>query len=186
MLLTASRNPTRNIRTLCRDISYTFPNIVRINRGKLSLEGIIEKAVEFNVGRVAIVERWAQGTAKMEFFEVRQGGLVGFPPIIYVRNVKFRRDFGEWMNKERRIESIAIASSSKENFEAKKLEDAFSSFFEIPIIPIEEAINSKHDAVMQTSIDSSDRITITFRLVPKPVEIGPQMGVSHLAWELKG
>jgi len=186
VLLTASRNPTLNIRTLCRDISDTFPNIARINRGKLSLEGIIEQAVELNVGRVAVVERWAQGTAKIELFDIKQSSLVGFPPIIYVRSVKFRRDFGKWMHKERRIESIAIASSSKENFEIERLENAFSSFFEIPIIPVEETINTKHDAVMQTSMDSSNRITITFRLVPKLIEIGPQIGVSHLVWELKG
>lgn len=186
MLLTASRNPTRNLRTLCRDISYTFPNVARINRGKLSLEGIIEKAAESDAGRVAIVERWAQGTAKIELFEVRQSSLVGFPPIIYVRNVKFRRDFGGWVHKERRLESIAVASSSKKNFEVKRLENALSSFFEIPIISLEETVNSKQDAVMQTSMDSSDRINITFRLVPKLLEIGPQIGVSHLVWELKG
>jgi len=160
--------------------------VVRINRGKLSLEGIIEKAVEFNAGKVAIVERWVQGAGKIEFFEVRQDGLVGFFPIIYVRNVKFRRGFGEWMHKDRRIKSIAIASSSKENFDVKRLENAFSSFFEIPTVPLEEAINSKYNAVMQTSIDSSKRIVITFRLVPKLVEIGPQIGVSHLVWGLKG
>ena len=186
VLLTASRNPTRNVRTLCRDISYTFPTIVRINRGKLSLEGIIEKAVESNAGRVAVVERWVQGMAKIELFEVRQSDLVGVPPIIYVRNVKFRRNFGEKVHKERRIKSIAIMSSSKENFEVKRLENVFSSFFEIPIISLEEAINSKHDAVMQTLTDSSNRTTITFRLVPEMVEIGPQIGVSHLVWELKG
>ena len=174
------------MRTLCKDISYTFPTVARMNRGKSSLEGIIEKAAESDAGRVAIVERWMQGTAKIELFEIRQCSLVEFSPIIYVRNVKFRRDFGEWMNKERRIESIAIASSSKENFETKRLENAFSSFFEIPIINLEVAIKSKHDAVMQTSMDSSNRITITFRLVPKLIEIGPQIGVSHLVWELKG
>jgi rRNA maturation protein Rpf1 len=174
------------MRTLCRDISYTFPTVVRMNRGKLSLEGIIEKAAESDAGRVIIVERWVQGTAKIELFEVRQSSLVVVPPIIYVHNVKFRRDFGEWMHKERRIESIAIASSSKENFEVKRLENAFSSFFEIPIISLEEAISSRHDAVMQASTDSSSRIIITFRLVPRSVEIGPQIGVSHLVWELKG
>jgi rRNA maturation protein Rpf1 len=174
------------MRTLCRDISYTFPNVERINRGKLSLEGIIEKTLEFNAGKVAIVERWVQGTAKIELFETRQSSLVGVPPIIYVRNVKFRRDFGEQAHKDRRIKSIAIASSSKENFDVKRLENVFSSFFEIPIVPLEEVIRSKHYAVVQTLTDSSDRMTITFRLVPELVEIGPQIGVSHLVWELKG
>jgi rRNA maturation protein Rpf1 len=174
------------MRTLCRDISYTFPNVQRINRGKLSLEGIIEKTLEFNAAKVAIVERWVQGTAKIQLFETRQSNLVDVPPTIYVHYVKFRRDFGEQAHKDRRIKSIAIASSSNENFDAKRLEKVLSNFFEIPIIPIGEVIRSKHDAVMQTLTDSSNRIIITFCIVPKLIEIGPQIAISHLVWELKG
>jgi rRNA maturation protein Rpf1 len=185
VLLTTSRKPTRDMRTLCRDISYTFPDVVRVNRGKLSLEGIIEKKLEFNAEKVAIIERWMQGTGKIELFEVRQSSLVGVPPIIHVRNVKFRRDFRERVHKEKRIKSIAIASSSNENFDTKRLRNAFSSFFEIPIISLEEAISNKYDAIMQILIDSLNRIIITFKLVPDFVEIGPQLEVSPLC-ELKG
>jgi rRNA maturation protein Rpf1 len=174
------------MRTLCKDISCTFSNVQRINRGKLSLEGIIERTLEFNAAKVAIVERWVQGTAKIQLFEIRQSSLVGLPPTIYVRHVRFRRDFGEQAHKDRRIKSIAIASSSNENFDVKRLENVLSNFFEIPIIPTEEAIRSKHGAVMQISTDSSNRIAITFGIVPELIEIGPQIGVSHLVWELKG
>ena len=185
VLQTTSRNPTNTMRTLCKDISCTFPNVERVNRGKLSIEGIIEKAIELNAEKVVIVDRFTEGTGKIQLFQVKQSGLVGVPPIIHVRNVKFRRGFGESMHKENRINSIAIANSSKESFEIKRLENALSSFFEVPVVPFEKAINGKCDAVMQVLENSSERITITFSLVPQLVEIGPRMEISHLAWELE-
>jgi rRNA maturation protein Rpf1 len=172
------------MRTLCRDISYTFPYVVQINRGKLSLEGIAEKALELDVEKVMVVDRWKGGPGKMEFFEVRQGGLEGAPPIIYLRSVKFRRDFGEKMPKVRRIKSVAMAVSSKENFEVKKTENALSAFFVVPTLSFEEAVNSKYDVVMQILTDSSNRITITFKLVPELAEVGPRIEISYLVWEL--
>jgi rRNA maturation protein Rpf1 len=171
------------MRTLCRDISYTFPHIVQINRGKLSLEGIAEKASELNIEKVMLVDRWKGGPGKIQLFKVGQGGLEGVSPIIYLCSVKFRRDFGEKMSKGR-INSVAMVVSSSKNFEVKKTETALSAFFEIPTLSIEEAVNSKYNIVMQVLADSSNCVTITFRLVPELVEVGPWMEISHLVWEL--
>jgi rRNA maturation protein Rpf1 len=131
-----------------------------------------------------VVDRWKGGPGKIEFFEVRQDGLESVPPIIYLCSVKFRRDFGEKMHKGRRIKSVAMAVSSKENFEIKKTEKALSAFFGVPTLSLEEAVNSKYDIVMQILTDSSNRITITFRLAPEMVEVGPRIGIAHLVWEL--
>jgi len=182
VLLTTSRKPTKSIRTLCNDLSHTFRKAMRINRGKLSLEGIAEKALELAIERVMIVNRWKGGPGKIDFFEIRQDGLNAFPPIIYVRNIKFRREFGKGAPK--RIDSVAIATSPKQNFEIKKFENALSGFFDVPILSLEEAINGKHDAIMQVLADSLNCITITFRIIPELVEDGPQIGISHLVWWL--
>jgi len=172
------------MRTLCRDISYTFPYVVQINRGKLSLKGIAEKALELDAEKVMVVDRWKGGPGKVEFFEVRQGGLEGVFPTIYLRSVKFRRDFGEKMLRGRRIRSVAMAVSPKENFEVKKTEKALSAFFGVPTLSLEEAVNGKYDIVMQILTDSSNSIIITFRLVPELVEVGPRIEISYLVWEL--
>lgn len=183
VLLTTSRRPTERMRTLCRDISHSFPNIVQINRGKLSIEGIIEKALEFNAEKVMVVDRWEGGLGKIEFFDAEHGSLDGVPPTIYVGNAKFRRDFGEQIVK-RRIKSVAIETSLKENFEVEKLENFLSGFFDVPAISFEEVVDGKYDAVMQILKDSSNRVTITFRLIPEMVEVGPRIWISHLVWEL--
>jgi len=172
------------MRTLCRDFSHIVPTIVRINRGKLSLEGIAEKAVEHSIDKVIIIERWKNGPGKIQPFDVKQDGLESVPPIIYMRNVKLRRDFGEQMPKGRRIKSVAIATSSKENFEVKKLENVLSNFFGVPVLSLEEAGDGKCDAVIQVLMDSLNHIIITFKLIPELVEVGPQVNVSHLVWEL--
>jgi rRNA maturation protein Rpf1 len=157
---------------------------VRINRGRLSLEEIAEKALEVDAEKVMVVDRWEKGAGKIEFFEVVSDGLRIILPAVYLRSMRFRRDFGEQMPSGRRIESIAIAAASKENFEIKKFEDVLSRFFRIPVLSLEEAANDNWDVVMQFLIDYSERAIITFRLIPEHIEIGPRIEISHLVWEL--
>jgi len=184
ILLTTSRKPAKLMRTFCKDISHNFPNIARINRGKLSLEGTAEKALELGAEKVMIVERWKKGLAKIRFFTISEKGLDAVPPLIYIGGLKLRRDLREKMPKGRRIKSLAVASSRNVSLKVERIEKALSEFFNIPIIPFYEVVNRKCDAVIQISADQPNRIIITFMLLPKLVEIGPQIRISHLIWEL--
>ena len=174
------------MRSFCRDLSHTFPNTVRTNRGKLSLEGVAEKALELDAEKAMIVERWKGGMGKIRFFDISEEGLDSVPPLIYVRGVKLRRDFGENTPKRRRMKSLAAAPSRKVPLKVKRLENALSEFFNIPILPFDEVISRKCDAAMQISTDQSNSIIVTFKLVPGLVEVGPQIRISHLVWELIG
>jgi len=184
ILLTTSRRPTKNMRTFCRDLSHTFPNIIRINRGKLSLEGLAEKALEYHANKLILVERWKGKIGKIQFFNVNLNGLEAVPPLFYIRSVKLRRDLGDNMPKGRRIRNIAITSSLDRNSEIRRLEERMADFFEIPFFSISEAVKRKYDAVMQISQIHSNHIKVTFQLIPEQVEIGPQIIVSHLVWKL--
>ncbi|MGB9713616.1 MAG: hypothetical protein ACPLZC_01405 [Candidatus Bathyarchaeales archaeon] len=170
------------MRTLCREISYNIPFAIRINRGKLSLEGIAEKSVEFGAEKVMIIERWKFGPGKIQFFNIKSEGLEKVPPTIYVRNIKFRRNLAGDTMKGRRIKSIAVASSPQENSIAKNLEKFLSDFFAIPVSSLKEAINRKYDAAMQVKINPQKELVITFILLPELVEIGPRIIVSHAIW----
>jgi len=46
--------------------------------------------------------------AQILLFEARQDGLKRVPPIVYVRSVKFRRDFGEHTPKGRKVKEEAV------------------------------------------------------------------------------
>jgi len=125
VLLTTSRKPTKSIRTLCNDLSHTFPKAMRINRGKLSLEGIAEKALELAIERVVIVNRWKGGPGKIEFFEFRQDSLNAVPPIVCVHNIKFRREFGKGAPKRidsklRNLKMLFQVFSTFQSFRLKK------------------------------------------------------------------
>lgn len=172
------------MRTFCRDLSHTFPNIIRINRGKLSLEGLAEKALEYHANKLILVERWKGKIGKIQFFNVNLNGLEAVPPLFYIRSVKLRRDLGDNMPKGRRIRNIAITSSLDRNSEIRRLEERMADFFEIPFFSISEAVKRKYDAVMQISQIHSNHIKVTFQLIPEQVEIGPQIIVSHLVWKL--
>jgi len=157
---------------------------VRINRGKLSLDGVAEKALELGARKVIIVARWEGGSGKIEFFRISEKGLYAVSPLIYVKAVKMSRDFGENVPRGKRIKSVAIAASRRASLEVKGLENALSEFFGIPILSLKEIHNRKFDVAMQILKDSSNRMIITFKLVPELVEVGPQIKVSHLVWEL--
>ncbi|MGB9778449.1 MAG: hypothetical protein ACP5LB_01615 [Candidatus Bathyarchaeia archaeon] len=182
LLLTTSRRPTKNMRTLCREICHNLPFAVRINRGKLNLEGIAEKSLEHGAEKVMIIERWKFGLGKIQLFNVKPEGLKKVQPTIYVHNAKFRRNLAEETMKGRKIKSLAIAVSQHENSEVKKLEKALSDFFAIPVFSFREAINRKCDAAMQIKINPRKDLIITFMLLPEMVEVGPQIWVSRIDW----
>lgn len=184
VLLTTSRRPTKDLRTFCRDLSYVLPNVLRVNRGKLSLEGVAEKAAELNAGKAVIVDRWKGGPGKIQLFRVGEKGLEGISPLIYLKAVKLRRNFGEVMPRGRRIKSVAMVRFDKNFLEIERLENALSRFFGILPISFEEAISGGYDAAMQIVRDKLGRLTIMFRLIPELVEVGPRIVISHLVWDL--
>lgn len=128
MLLTTSRRPTSTMRALCKNLSHIMPNFIRVNRGKLSLEGMAEKALALDAENMAIIDRWKGEPGKIRFFKIRQDQLVAVQPIIYVRSVMLGRDFGERVTKERRIKSVAIAALPNGTSEVKRVENLFSDF----------------------------------------------------------
>lgn len=181
ILLTTSRRPTKGIRTFCKDLSYTIPNITRINRGKLSLEGLAAKALELNAEKVVIVDRWKGGPGKIELFRLEKEKLQPVPPLIYLRSVKLRREFGT-MPRGRRIKSVAVLAAGPSN-EIGKLEAALSNFFNIPVVKTWEDCKA-YNAIIQAKMSQAGEILVSFRLLPENVEIGPRMRISHLIWDL--
>jgi rRNA maturation protein Rpf1 len=145
---------------------------------------LLEKALEYHANKLITIDRWKDETGKIQFFNVNVDRLEAVPPIFYIRSVRLRRDFGNNMPKGRRIKNIAITSSLDENSEIRKLEEKVADFFEIPFFSVGEAIKRNYDAVMQISRTPSNRIKITFQLIPEQVEIGPQIIVSYLVWKL--
>ena len=161
-------------------MARSIPGVVRVNRGKLSLDGVAEKALELPAERVVIVDRWQNGPSKIELFRISQDGLQSVPPVIFVSEVRLRREFGE--ARSRRVGSLAATAPSGIQRRVFEVAGALSSFFGIPFLSMDEAV-SRHGAAMHFSSDSKGRVQFTFLLLPQKVEIGPRVTISDTVWE---
>lgn len=177
ILLTTSRNPTVRIRTFCNDLTRVIPSIVRVNRGKMSIDEVAEKALEYNTNHVLIVDRWQGGLGKIEFFNAGVEGLVPAPPILYVAGISLQREFAP--AKLKQSHSLAITHSTL-NF--MEIIDALSTFFNLPVLLEKEAL-SDYQVTMHISHDATRRVQITFMLLPQNVEVGPRITIRQAEWE---
>jgi len=180
ILLTTSRQPTERIRTLCRELVRVIPNALRVNRGKLSLDGVTEKALEFGANRIIIIDRWKGGPGKIQFFHAGSEGLIPVPPTIYVSGARLQREFKSRVGK---IRPLTLTASS-EGSQTGKLAEALSNFLEVPK-STEERVSSVYQASIHVSSDASGSVQITFRLLPEGVEVGPRITLSHVVWEIQ-
>jgi len=179
ILLTTSRRPTSRIRTFCRDLARSIPSVVRVNRGKLNLDGIAEKALELDADRVMIVDQWKGELGKIGLFQVGPEGLTPVPPLIYVASVKLQRDFGE---KVKPVRSLVIATTPEESHDVLKIADSLSSFLGVPRSSMDEAV-SKYQVSMHVSSSALHCTQVTFMLLPEMIEVGPRITVSNVVWE---
>jgi U3 small nucleolar ribonucleoprotein protein IMP4 len=180
MLLTTSRRPTGRIRTFCRDLANSIPDVTRVNRGKMSLDGVAEKAVMLEADRVVVVDRWRGGPGKINLFQISSTGLKPVSPIMLVAGIRLRREFKEGT---RRARSSAITLEPQDSVELTRIAGRMSKYFGLPVLSLDEA-SKNHRASMHFSFDSSRHIQITFILLSRMVEIGPRVTLSKLIWEV--
>jgi rRNA maturation protein Rpf1 len=179
-LLTTSRRPTGRIRTFCRDLANSIQDVTRVNRGKMSLYGIAEKALELEANQVIVVNRWRGESGKINLFQVSSTGLKAAPPLIFMKRIRLRREFEEG---RRYARSSAITLESKDSADLERIAGLLSKYFCLPILSPDKA-RKNHRACMHFSIDSSGHIQITFMLLSGDIEIGPRITLSKLIWDV--
>ena len=178
ILLTTSRRPTNQIRTLCRDLSHAIPRLTRVNRGKMGLYELGEEAVNIGANKIIVLDRWKDGFGRIRFLKIGQG-IVEVPPSLNIVGVKFRREFGA---SQKAVGSIFIDGSGKSEYGIEKLVKNMSDFLELPIINVPEA-PSEYGETMRITAGSSRHIEMRFYALPKDVEVGPRIVISHVAWQ---
>lgn len=167
------------MRTFCHDLERAIPNVILINRGKLDLDGLAEKALELDAGRVIVVDRWQGRVGKIQFFNLTSSGLVSVYLTMQVAKVKLQREFGEKRLKP--TKKLALSNISQ-NSEANAVAQSLSKFLDIPILSLEEATSKVYEAAMQISQDASKQLQITFIRLPMMRETGPRITIKHLTW----
>jgi len=144
----------------------------------MNLYNVAEKAIDMGINKVVIIDRWKGRPGRMRFFEVKDK-LSSIPPLLYIRGVKFRRDFKV---KGRLSPNVFIEDS--ESTEIKRLSEMFSKFFELPKVKLKKIDDLHRFTVMRLASDSDDMIRISFFQMPENVEVGPRVRISHVVWEI--
>jgi len=180
ILLTTSRRPTERMRSFCRELAYSFPDVLRVNRGKMSLDGVAEKAIELGAERAVVVDRRRGQPGAINLFQVTSSGLKPELPVILVGGVRLRREFNV---PTRRIRASVITYDSKDyDGELEKLVWKLSQFFGLPSLPVNE-VSGEDNLSFHVSFESSRCLKLTFVLLERMIEIGPRVSVSKLIWE---
>ena len=177
-VITTSRNPTQSTRTFTNDLASALPNALRITRGKSSLTTLAEKALEQEAEKIIIVDRWKGGSGRIQLYALNESGLQQHYPLIYLKNVKLRRELG--YTRSGKTKTLAIQTDPKTTPEAEKLADALAQFLDIPRLPTQQTQTTIHIA-----LNPYCRIQITFPRTPQKTEIGPRITISHLVWKQK-
>ena len=180
ILLTTSRRPTGRIRTFCRDLTNSIPDVVRVNRGKMSQDGVAEKAIELEADRVIIVDRWHGGPGRINLFDI-SSGLKPVSPLMLLSGIRLRRELQEGT---KRVKSSVVTVDSKASPELRKAAASLSQFLGLPMLSLDEA-SEGHRVSMHLSYDSKRRLQATFMLLGRMVEIGPRITLSKLIWDVQ-
>jgi hypothetical protein len=180
ILLTTSRRPTGRIRTFCRELANSIPDVMRVNRGKRSVDSVAEKAIEVEADRVVVVDRWHGGPGKINLFQISSTELKPVPPLMLISGIRLRREFKEGT---RRARSSAITLEPRGSAELTRIAGCMSKYFGLPVLSLDEA-SENYRASMHLSFDSSGHIQITFMLLSRMVEIGPRVTLSKMIWDV--
>ena len=180
ILLTTSRRPTGRIRTFCRDLGNSIPNVVRINRGKRSLDGVAEKAIEVETDKIIVVDRWHGGPGRINLYRLGSSGLESVPPLMLIKGIRLRREFE---NIKKRGQSSAITFAPEDSVVLENIAGQLSQFFVLPVMSWDDA-SENYVAAMHLSFDRSRCLQLSFRRLQRMVEIGPRVTISKLIWDV--
>lgn len=180
ILLTTSRRPTGRIRTFCRDLVNSIPDAVRVNRGKMSLDGVAEKAIEVKADKVVLVDRWQGGPGRISLYRLGSSGLDFVPPLMLIKGIRLRREF---KNVKKCGQSSVITFAPENSSALEKIAGQLSQFFGLPVHSFDDGAE-KYVATMHLSFNRSGCLQLTFKQLQRMVEIGPRVILSKLVWDV--
>ena len=159
------------MRTLSNDLQRVLPNAIRINRGKLNIEGVYEKALENNADRIIIIERWKGGPGRIKLYTLPFTSEAF--TTLHLSGVKLQDEVGQ----RKTIRGDLVVTLGKNaSLSAKNLADTLSKFLRTPLLgePTTGIKASIHFSSLQTG-----KVKISFTMPPMVNEVGPTLIVEN-------
>jgi rRNA maturation protein Rpf1 len=178
ILITTSHRPTQKMRTLIKDLNRVLPNTLRTNRGKLSMKGLAENALECGADRVMVVERHQGNPGSLIFYKITSNKLKQVPPLIYLNEIKTQDELGERLSIKR---DLIITTANDPSKEIEKLASGLSETLGFPYI--KEADTLKFQAALKVAPSQKYEAKISFAMLPTVKEIGPILIVKHVSYQ---
>lgn len=123
VLITTSRRPTKRINRFAKELSWVFPNSMKINRGKRSLMDLTDFMIKRGYTRLLIIEGWKGNPKKLKFFLLLYGSLINY---MTLELLGLSLQIDKRMNKKLRILSIEDDGSLR----GKEIKEHIVSYLE--------------------------------------------------------
>lgn len=179
ILITTSRRPTQRVRSFSKDLERVIPSARRVNRGKLSIDGVADRVSEVGGDRAIIVDRWKGGPGKIDLYRLRSGKLDLVYPVLYLAGVRTQDEYGKKTRIRRGLVVTVVKGSSKR---IKRIAMALADFLEIRMIEVDSEDLKSH-ASLHVSPTVGYEARLVFTTPPVIVEVGPAMVVRQITWE---
>ncbi|MCD6522311.1 MAG: hypothetical protein J7K68_01060 [Candidatus Diapherotrites archaeon] len=108
-LITTSRNPSRRTRTLTKDLCIRIPNSKQENRGKKSIDDLVDIARKHGLERIVIVTERKGNPGKITAIKVTEWDWEWHPNVIILSGVKLIREFKQAFRE--RIDALSVHDS---------------------------------------------------------------------------
>lgn len=144
----------------------------------MSLDALAEKAIELNCDYVVVIGRWHGAPGKIGLYKISLG-LTPVSPLLIIQNLRLRRE----LKQTSRIKSSVITLEHESSTELQRLAKSLSQFFGLPVQSMDDACRN-HRVSLHLSFDSKRRVKMTFIMLKRMVEIGPQVTFSRLIWNV--
>ena len=177
ILITTSHRPTQRIRSFCHDLTRIIPNSIRMNRGKMNFEGIIDRALDVNANRLIVIEKWKRGFCVIHFYTLVPD-VSRFYPILYLSSVKTQKDLG---SRTTNWKKLVITLQHDPSTELSQVARALSHFIELPIEYLRTDL--PYQALIHLSSIQKDWVKIALILFPIFKMIGPILIVKKIVWD---
>jgi hypothetical protein len=134
--------------------------------------------MELNCDHVVVIGRWHGAPGKIGLYNIYMG-LTAISPLMIIQNLRLRRE----LKQTSRIKSSVITLEHESSSELQRLGKSLSQFFGLPVQSMGDA-SRNHRVSLHLSFDSKQRVKMTFILLERMLEMGPQVTFSRLIWNV--